>query len=91
MLIWVRHYRKAGGMPLGAKQIRHYRLIPPGELFYVSMDVQTDTESQLIARVTAHDEQGRVYVEVAGTEVTISERLNTLFAQSRLGMAQQRS
>jgi NAD(P)-dependent dehydrogenase (short-subunit alcohol dehydrogenase family) len=84
MLIWVRHYYQAGGMPLRAERIEHFRMLAPGERFYVSMDVQNSSESSLVADVTVHDAEGRIYLRVSGTAVTISQRLNTLFAQSRI-------
>ncbi len=83
MLVWVRTFYQAGGMPLGADRVEHFRSIRPGERFYVSMDVEESTESKLIATVTIHDEQGFIYMRVSGTKVTISTRLNSIFARSR--------
>jgi NAD(P)-dependent dehydrogenase (short-subunit alcohol dehydrogenase family) len=89
MLIWVRQYCQAGGMPLRAALIEHYRSLAPGERFYVSMDVQHSSDSSLVADVTVHDAEGLIYLRVSGTAVTISKRLNTLFAQSRIVVAAQ--
>jgi hypothetical protein len=36
-----------------------------------------------------HDAEGLIYLRVSGTAVTISKRLNTLFAQSRIVVAAQ--
>lgn len=91
MLIWVRRTYGAGGMPLGADLVEDYRRVPPGARFYVSMDVQETTPSKLIATVTAHDRDGLIYMRVSGTRVTISTRLNSLFAQSRATVAAPRS
>jgi NAD(P)-dependent dehydrogenase (short-subunit alcohol dehydrogenase family) len=84
MLVWVRRYHQAGGMPLQAQQIELFRTLRPGQQFYVSMQVQSSSENSLVANVIAHDAEGRVYLRVTGTAVTISQRLNTLFAQSRV-------
>jgi hypothetical protein len=89
MLIWVRHYYDAGGMPLRAALIEYFRPLAPGERFYVSMDVQHSSDSSLVADVTVHDAEGLIYLRVSGTAVTISKRLKTLFAQSRIAVAAQ--
>jgi hypothetical protein len=89
MLVWVRRYHQAGGMPLGASRVENYRRIMPGEQFFVSMEVQESSPSKLLARVIAHDEQGYIYMQVTGTDITISTRLNALFAQSRVEMVRQ--
>jgi hypothetical protein len=91
MLVWVRYFHQAGGMPLGTGLFEYFRGIRPGERFFVSMDTEESSDSKLIATVTVHDADGLVYTRVFGTQVTISERLNVLFAQSRVGMAEQRS
>jgi NAD(P)-dependent dehydrogenase (short-subunit alcohol dehydrogenase family) len=89
MLVWVRRYHSAGGMPLGAHRVEQYRTIAPGQSFYVSMDVQSTSATRLVATVTAHDAQGQMFMRVQGAEVTISTRLNELFAQSQLNPAAQ--
>ncbi len=79
MLIWARHYYNVGSMPLRADLVEHFRIIPQGTTFYVSMEVMESTPSKLLARVHAHDAEGRLYMRVTGAEVTLSERLNHLF------------
>lgn len=79
MLIWARHYYNVGSMPLRADLVEHFRVIPQGATFYVSMEVTDSTPSKLLARVHAHDAEGRLYMRVTGAEVTLSERLNHLF------------
>ncbi len=91
MLIWVRHFHQAGGMPLGAREMFQYRDIPTDGPFYVSMDVEEGNDIKLIATVTVHDEQGVMYMQVRGTQVAISTRLNSMFARAREVMAAHRS
>ncbi len=91
MLVWVRHFYEAGGLPLRATLVEHFRTIPLDELFYVSMSMQESNESKLIANITIHDKNGAIYTRVSEAGVTISKRLINLFAQSRLSVAQQRS
>ncbi len=82
MLVWVRQIYQAGSLPLRAALIEQFRTIPDGEPFYVSMEVQSSNASKLVVNAAAHDEQGRLYVRVEGTEVTISSRLNTMFLRT---------
>jgi NAD(P)-dependent dehydrogenase (short-subunit alcohol dehydrogenase family) len=82
VLVWVRHRYDAGCLPLRVGLMEHFRTVPPGEHFYVSTDILTATDSKVIASVTAHDAEGYIYTHVPEIEVTISARLNTLFAQS---------
>lgn len=86
MLIWARRFYDMGGMPMRASLIEHYRVIPPGQPFYVSMEVQENTESRLVARVMSHDEHGRIAMRVSDAEVTLSKRLKHIYEQSEQGV-----
>jgi hypothetical protein len=57
-----------------------YRPLPFNKVYYALMEVQTSSETGLVATVTAYDARGQVYTVVTGAEVTISPRLNSLFA-----------
>ena len=81
MLIWVRHHFNAGSLPTKATLGEHFAMIPQGKKFYVSLDVKSSNESQLVADIISHDENGNVYTRVEGAEVTISKQLNDLFAR----------
>jgi len=80
LVIWARHFHQAGSLPLRAGRGEQYRPIPFGATTYVSMDVQQSTSAKLVADITTHDADGRVYARVIGAEVTISPQLNHLFA-----------
>lgn len=82
MLIWVRHFYQAASLPLRCQHGEHFQFIPAGEKFYVSMEVVSSNEAKLVANITSHDIQGKVYSRVFGAEVTISKQLNRLFANS---------
>jgi len=82
MLIWVRHFYQAGSLPLRCLRAEHFQAIPNGETFYVSMEVQSSTDSKLVANIISHDSQGLVYSRVFDAEVTISKQLNHLFFPS---------
>ena len=82
LLIWVRHYFKAGSLPLRCQKGEYFQVIPEGETFYVSLAVQSSTDTKLVANITSHDNRGQVYSRVLGAEVTISQQLNPLFVPS---------
>ena len=76
MLIWVRHFYQAASLPLGCRRGEHFRHIPWGERFYVSMDVCSHSTTKLVANITSHDRQGNVYIQAFGAEAVISSQLN---------------
>jgi NAD(P)-dependent dehydrogenase (short-subunit alcohol dehydrogenase family) len=82
MLIWVRRFCDAGSLPARARALEHFRPVPRGEAFYVSLDVLTTTRTGMEADVTCHDESGKVYARLLGAEVTMSRRLNGVFAKA---------
>lgn len=84
MVIWARHYLEAGSLPSRAQTGEQYRPMPPGHKFYVSLEVKRSTKTSMVADITTHDEAGKIYMRLLGAEVTISTRLNQLFAQSSL-------
>jgi NAD(P)-dependent dehydrogenase (short-subunit alcohol dehydrogenase family) len=92
VLIWVRHVHQAGCLPLRVGKMEQFRKIGPDEQFYVSTEIQTSTDSKVIANVFAYDTEGVLYTYVSDIEVTVSARLNTLFAKARGGsLVEQRS
>ena len=82
MLVWVRHFYQAGSLPLRCQRGEYFQAIPDGETFYVSIEVQSSTDTKSVANIISHDSQGQVYSRVFGSEVTISKQLNHLFVPS---------
>ena len=82
MLVQVRNMRDSGSLPLKIQKIEMYRTVQPGSKFYISLDVQTSSENNMIASINVHDESGLIYIRATGAEVTISEGLNALFARA---------
>ncbi|MDX2163344.1 MAG: SDR family NAD(P)-dependent oxidoreductase [bacterium] len=82
--IWSRHFYKMGSLPLRAAKGRHFRHgeIPPE--FFVTMEVQAHSETNVTAKITLHDAHDVVYLIIDGLEVTMSARLNDLFLKNRL-------
>ena len=85
MVIWARHMYDAGSLPLACKFGEQFKTVPFDQTFYVSMKVESATESGMVANIITHDEQGRLYNRISGAEVTISKQLNPLFLQNQPG------
>ena len=79
MVIWARHFHDAGSLPLHTDRGEQFRPIPFNQTTYVSMEVKESTDSELVADILTHDENGRLYARVLGAKVTISKQLNHLF------------
>jgi NAD(P)-dependent dehydrogenase (short-subunit alcohol dehydrogenase family) len=85
LLIWAHQTHGHGGLPLSIQKGEQYRPLPFAETLYATLTVQSSTRRHLVADVVVHDAAGQVYSQVMGAEITLSPRLNQLFAQNRLG------
>ncbi|MBT5830679.1 MAG: hypothetical protein HOH77_10845 [Candidatus Latescibacteria bacterium] len=83
MVIWARYMYGAASLPLACKFGEQFKRVPFDQTFYVSMTVESTTESSLTASIVTHDEHGHVYNHISGAEVTISKSLNSLFLQNQ--------
>jgi len=81
-LIWSRQINAQSCLPAKVAQYELYELIPSGMPFYVSLEVRSHTNAKLVADIIAHDEEGRVYSRLSGSEYTVSNRLTELFEQA---------
>lgn len=84
LLVWAHRHVGHGGLPLRIREGISYQPIRFGIVTYASMEVRSCTARTLVADVSTVDETGRLCMEVRGAEITLSERLNQLFAQNRL-------
>ena len=82
--IWARKFCGMGSLPLRAARGEHFMNVTFGQQFYVTMAVQSRTETNVTANVTLHDEDQRIYMLIEDLEVTMSLRLNELFLNNRL-------
>ncbi len=80
MLVWVRKHRHLGSLPLKFLKVVNYKLIPDDKEFYISLDVDSTSETNMTADVTIHDKMGQIYSKAIGAEVTVSPSLNSLFS-----------
>jgi hypothetical protein len=81
MLVWVRKHRHLGSLPLKFMKVVNYKLIPNKEDFYISLDVDSTSETNMTADVIIHDQNGLVYSRAFGAEVTVSPGLNSMFTK----------
>ncbi|MBF0289022.1 MAG: SDR family NAD(P)-dependent oxidoreductase [SAR324 cluster bacterium] len=79
MLIWARKYYGCGSLPLKMQQMKHFRPIQDGDSFYLSLEVTDAGKRGLKADLFLHDEEGQMFSQLSGVEVTVSETLNALF------------
>ncbi|MGC9395797.1 MAG: SDR family NAD(P)-dependent oxidoreductase [Anaerolineae bacterium] len=84
LLIWAALFKQSPGLPLRIQRGEQFRPVQFGEPVYVTLTVQSSSDTSLVADVTVHDAQGLVYSRVTGAEITLSPRLNQLFQQNRL-------
>ncbi|MCW8929910.1 MAG: SDR family NAD(P)-dependent oxidoreductase, partial [Gammaproteobacteria bacterium] len=79
MLVWVREHRHLGSLPLKFLKVMSYKAIPNKEDFYISLDVDSTSDTNMKADVVIHDQKGNIYSRAFGAEVTVSETLNAMF------------
>lgn len=84
LLIWSKRAVGYGGLPLRIQGAFQHRPASFGEETFASMRVRSSNARSLVADVVVHDAAGLPYLEVVGAEITLSERMNALFAQNRL-------
>ena len=75
-LVWARQFKEAGALPTRFGRCEHFREIPSGQTFYLSLDIAEATNSRVNGTVTLHDEEGRVYSRLIDAETAISKSLN---------------
>jgi KR domain/Polyketide synthase dehydratase domain/Polyketide synthase dehydratase N-terminal domain len=85
LVIWARRFRGVASLPLRSQRGEHFRPVPPGEPFYVTTLVRSDSGSAVVADIVAHDRAGLLFARLAGGEVTLSEALNPLFRAGSAG------
>lgn len=84
LLIWSKQMRGVVGLPLRIQKGEQFRQVRFDETTYATLIVQSAGEHSLVADVEVHDAQGVLCSRVTGAEITLSDRLNGLFAQNRL-------
>jgi hypothetical protein len=83
-LVWAKLTYGYGGLPLRIERGEKYLPVAFGETTYASLTIRSRAAHSLVADVTVHNEQGRLYSQTIGAEITLSPRLNDLFRQNRI-------
>ncbi|MBN1248540.1 MAG: SDR family NAD(P)-dependent oxidoreductase [Anaerolineae bacterium] len=84
LLVWSYYHLGYGGLPLRIGWGLQLRPLSFGAVTYTQMKVRTCTARSLVADVGIYDASGKLCMEVGEAEITLSERLNALFAQNQL-------
>lgn len=79
LLIWLKNYSYPPGLSLAIQKIEQFRLIPVGEKYYVSTDIQSITDNIIIANIIAHDYQGEIYLKLSNVKAVLNKNLQHLF------------
>ncbi|MFB2769942.1 SDR family NAD(P)-dependent oxidoreductase [Pelatocladus sp. BLCC-F211] len=69
--LWTQYFHQQGCLPSEIKTFEQFAPIPFDQIFYVSCEVKSKTESSVIADVIAHDNQGKIYNRMIGAKGTI--------------------
>ena len=78
LLIWAQRYYQAPCLPSYMERLEQYKAIPFDESIYVTLDVQSQSETAVVGDLTVQDSSGQTYVWIKGLQGTISPRLNNL-------------
>jgi len=82
LLVWARQFKEAGALPTRFGRYEHYREVPAGETFYLSLDINEATNTRVNGTITLHDQEGRIYSRLIDAETTISKSLKFAAAVS---------
>jgi len=82
VLIWAYENLAKGCLPASLQEFTHYKTIDFEEDFYVTVYIRSQTQSQLITDVYAHDEHGVIYFKRVGSVMTLSTELLRKYAET---------
>ena len=83
LVAWVRRVRGVASLPLAVARITLYDARADGQLL-AQVTVRENTPTKTVADIIATNRAGQVVMELVGAEVTLSPRLNELFARRAL-------
>ena len=84
LLVWAKQMHGVVGLPLRIQKGEQFRQARFDEVLYVTLNVQSASNHNLVADVLVHDAAGNLYSRVTGAEITLSNRLNVLFEQNQI-------
>ena len=71
---WVQKFYGADCTPSNIQQLEEFSPIASGESYYITGEIKTHTQTEAIADLTAHNEQGKIYFRASNVKVTITEK-----------------
>ncbi|MBK1986540.1 SDR family NAD(P)-dependent oxidoreductase [Sphaerospermopsis aphanizomenoides BCCUSP55] len=69
--LWTQHFHQIGCLPAEIQTFEQFAPVPFDETFYVTCEVKSKTESNVIADVITHNRQGQIYNRMIGAKGTI--------------------
>jgi hypothetical protein len=75
LLIWSQHFYQAPCLPSRLQKLEQYRSIPFDTPFEVNMEIQSQTDTSVVANISVTDLDGNAFVQFTGLEGTISTHL----------------
>jgi NAD(P)-dependent dehydrogenase (short-subunit alcohol dehydrogenase family) len=82
LLIWSQVFYQSPCLPSYMERLEQYKAIPFDEPIFVSLEVQSQTESAVVGNLLVQDASGQTYVRIIGLQGTISQRLNQIIGAS---------
>ena len=86
-LIWLMSQSDKAGLPLQIAEWRQYAPLAFDQAFYLSMAVTAQTATTLLADVTVHGADGKVYSKLSGLQFTVSKKLRQLMCDPEASVA----
>ncbi|MFM6105547.1 MAG: SDR family NAD(P)-dependent oxidoreductase [Sphaerospermopsis kisseleviana] len=69
--IWTQHFHQIGCLPSEILNFEQFAPVPFGETFYVTCEVKSKTELNVVADVITHNQQGQIYNRMIGAKGTV--------------------
>ena len=82
MLIWARKHYECASLPLAFKLSEHFFAPTPQEEFFISLNVTDHNSNRVTGDLYFLDKNENVFSQMQGAEVTLSKKLNPLFASA---------
>ena len=69
--VWVRKFYQADCFPANVQHLEQFSPIASGESYSITGEIKSHTHTHAIAELTAHNEQGEIYVRALNVKVNI--------------------
>lgn len=84
VIIWFKQMCGQLSLPMSCGAYKHYRSIPFGIPFYISLDVVKVSKSKVTTCLDSHDKEGKLYNCLKDCELFAAPNLETLFQQTSI-------